>query len=234
MGAAHRTNSKRRRPDGATADARLPKRRKSPEETRPRSRSPEPPKSAGPAPRRLALSAFHEATLAELRSKYDVLVVSVISSTKVGKRVERILGHLRRAKTQTGGEQAAGPMPLALLHARPAEICKMITVAEKAKDVLASEGGFVYQYNHLFELPPQPPEPSVVEETVLAAGEEDSGEGSDDGFEKLEIYDKAANPKAEPRPVRSMGVFLSVEPVPELKAKAGVTVQTAGKPVNAD
>lgn len=232
MGAADKTSSKRRRPDAASADARLRKKRKSPDETR--SRSPNPPNPTGPAPNTLALSAFHEATLAELRPKYDVLVASVISSTKVGKRIERILGHLRRAKAQTGGEETAGSTPLLLLHARPAEICKLITIAEKVKGILAGEGGVVYQYNHLFELPPRPPELTVVEETVLAGGEEGSGEESDDGFEKLEIYDRAANPKAKAKPVRSMGIFLSADPVPELKGKGGVTAQTAGKPPDRD
>lgn len=232
MGAADKTSSKRRRPDGASADARLPKKRKSPDETR--SRSPDPPKPAGHAPKTLTLSAFHEATLAELRPKYNILVASVISSTKVGKRVERILGHLRRAKAQTGDEQASGSTPLVLLHARPAEACKLITVAEKAKGILAAEGRVAYQYNHLFELPPRPPEVTVVEETVLAGAEGDNEEESDDGFEKLEIYDMAANPKAEAKPARSMGVFLSADPVPELKGKGGVTVQTVGTPPDGD
>ena len=228
MGATGK-NSKRARPHGTETDARLPKRRKSPDGTR--SRPPDAPKPPGPAPNTLALSTFHEATLAELRPKYDTLVASVISSTKIGTRIERILNHLRRSKTQAGGEGAAGLTPVALLHARPADVCKMITVAEKVKGILAGEGATVYQYNHLFELPPRPSESTVVEETVL--GGED-GEESDDGFEKLEIFDKAANPAEPARPVRSMGIFLAAGPVPELKGKGGVTAQTAGEPRGGD
>lgn len=218
MGAADE-NPKRRRPHEATADARPPKRRKSPDAPRP-----DAPKPAGPAPKTLALSTFHEATLAELRPKYDVLVASVISSTKIAARVQRVLGHLR---TKPAPDGAA---PLVLLHARPADVCKMITVAEKAKVALAGEGGAAYQYNHLFELPPRPVEPGVVEETVLAGAEGAGEEESDDGFEKFEIFDRAANPRKEARPVRSMGIFLAGDPVPELKGKGGVTVQTAGRP----
>lgn len=215
MGAAD-GNPKRRRPQEATPDARPQKKRKSPDAPQPDASKP-----AGPAPKTLALSAFHEATLAELRPKYDVLVASVISSTKIAARVQRVLGHLRTKP------QPDGPAPLVLLHARPADVCKMITVAEKVKVAMA-EGGAAYQYNHLFELPPRPAVPDVVEETVLAGAKEGEGE-SDDGFEKLEIFDRAANPREERRPVRSMGIFLAGEPVPELKGKGGVTVQTAGR-----
>lgn len=227
-------DSSKRRPRGAPADAPLAKRRKSPDATRAQS----PPKTAGPASKTLALSAFHEATLAELRPKHDVLLASVISSTKMAARVGRALDHLRRNKSQTSEAEDGGSKglaPVVLLHARPGDVGKMVSVAEKVKEVLAGEGGTVYQYSHLFEVPPKPVGPAVVEETVFGgaeggsdAGEE--GEASDDGFEKLEIFDKAANPREKARPVKSLGIFLSGDPVPELKGKAGITMQTAGRP----
>lgn len=230
---AARERSSKRGPRGAPADAPLAKRRKSPDAKRAQS-----PKTVGPAAKTLALSAFHEATLAELQPKYDVLTASVISSTKMSARVTRVLDHLRRNKSQTAEAKDADSKestPIVLLHARPGDVGKMISVAEKAKELLAGEGGAVYQYSHLFEVPPRPAESTVVEETVLggAKGEGDAGEEgeeSDDGFEKLELFERAANPKEKTRPVKSLGIFLSGAPVPELKGKAGITTQTAGSP----
>lgn len=235
MDAAREIPSKRR-PRGAPADAPLAKRRKSPDAAQ--DQLPKTTKTAGAPAKTLALSAFHEATLAELRPKYDVLVASVISSTKMSARVGRVLDHLQRKLSHTseaedGGNKGLGP--IVLLHARPGDVGKMISVAEKAKEVLAGEGATVYQYSHLFEVPPRPAEPTVVEETVLGGAEggrdaEEEGEASDDGFEKLEIFEKAANPREKARPVKSLGIFLSGNPVLELKGKPGITTQTAGRP----
>lgn len=226
----------KRRPRGAPADAPLAKRRKSPDAAR--EKSPKTTKASGAPANTLALSEFHEATLAELRPKYDVLLASVISSTKMSARVGRVLDHLRRKQSHTSESEDGGSKglaPVVLLHARPGDVGKMISVAEKVKEILAGEGGTVYQYSHLFDVPPRPTKPAVVDETVLGGAEgghdaEEEGEASDDGFEKLEIFEKAANPREKARPVKSLGIFLSGNPVPELKSKAGVTTQTAGRP----
>lgn len=105
----------------------------------------------------------------------------------------------------------------------------MITITETAKGILAKEGKPVYQYNHFFEVPPKPEDRSVIEETVIggAAGEsvEEGEEESDDGFEKLEIYDRAANPIRASRKTKSLAIFISTVPVPELRSKTGVTEQ---------
>ena len=228
-----RERSSKRGPRDAPAGAPLTKRQKSPDAAQAQT-----PKTAGLPAKTLALSAFHEATLAELQPKYDVLTASVISSTKMSARVARVLDHLRPNKSQTAEADDAGSKgsaPVVLLHARPGDVGKMISVAEKVKEVLAGEGGMVYQYSHLFEVPLQPKEPAVVEETALGGVEggsdaEGAGEESDDGFEKLEIFDRAANPKEKARPVKSLGIFLSGAPVSELKGKAGIATQTAGRP----
>ncbi|SPO06665.1 uncharacterized protein DNG_09357 [Cephalotrichum gorgonifer] len=230
MDAATGCASKKRGPRESPAQAPAPKRRKCPEEIQSRSTSAS--KKVSQPPTTLALSASLEATLAELRLKYDVLVASVLSSTKIKTRIERVTSHLRQTVSQasaSGGADGEGLPALVLLHARPAEVGKMITMVEKTKELLAPEGsGAIYQYNLLFELPPKPAEATIVEETVLEGGDREVGEESDDGFEKLEIFERAANPKAPARPVRAMGIFLSTVPVQELKSKAGITAQTTG------
>ncbi|RSM10477.1 hypothetical protein CEP52_003571 [Fusarium oligoseptatum] len=155
----------------------------------------------------------HEAILAELRSKYEVLAVSVISSTKITKRITSVVSHLL--------EESERPR-LVLLHARTADVCKLITVVEKCKRVLGEEGKAYYQYNQLFDLPEKPKKRDLVEETVLENDAEE-GDGSDsDDFEVMHSrFEDAVLPRPSTRSVKSMRVFLSIAPIMELKSKKG-------------
>ncbi|CAI4212211.1 unnamed protein product [Parascedosporium putredinis] len=171
------------------------------------------------------LSQFHESMLADLKPKYDVAAMSVISSTKIRNRVTRIAEHLRGAATSQGDSDAQR-MPLVLVHARPSEVCKMITIIETSKSVLGAEGATVYQYNHLFEVEPRPEHRETIDETELARGGEEEGEvESDDGFEKLQTYEQAANPPKPKRKTNSLAIFLSTAAVPILSGRTGITEQ---------
>jgi hypothetical protein len=159
----------------------------------------------------------HEAILAELASKYNILPASVISSTKIKKRVSSITTHL----SSSGGQPNVG-----LLYARTADVCKLITIVEQTKRVLAEEGLTWYQYNQLFTLPTEAiAKKNSVEETVL----EEAAERSDsDGFEVMESrFEKAVLPSVSTQVTKSMRVFLSVKPIPELKLKNDVTSQSS-------
>jgi hypothetical protein len=165
----------------------------------------------------------HEAILSELAPKYDVLPASVISSTKINKRVTAFTAHL----LATSDRAAVG-----LLYARTADVCKLITIVEQCKRVLAEEGKAWYQYNQLFNLPVDKKKPrGVVEETALEReeGEEDAAGASDsDDFEVMESrFEKAVLPSVTRRVQKSMRVFLATRPIPELKSRDGATLQSS-------
>ncbi|KAJ4311575.1 hypothetical protein N0V84_010384 [Fusarium piperis] len=168
-----------------------------------------------------ALIAPHEAILAELRSKYEVHAVSVISSTKIIKRITSVLDHLL--------EESERPR-LVLLHARTSDVCKLITVVEKCKKLLGEEGKAYYQYNQLFDLPERPKKRDLVEETVL---EKDAGGGDDSDSDDFEVmhtrFEDAVLPRPSTRSVKSMRVFLSIAPIMELKSKKGITIQSSAQ-----
>ncbi|KAH7149519.1 hypothetical protein B0J13DRAFT_551664 [Dactylonectria estremocensis] len=158
----------------------------------------------------------HEPIAAELALKYDVLAASVISSTQIRKRVTYVSKHLLAETKQPR---------VALLYARTAEVCKLITVVEQCKRVLVEEGSAWYQYNQLFELLEKPKRRDVVEETKL--GQELEEDDDSDDFEVMHSrFEDAVLPTPSTRAVKSMRVFLSVAPVPELKSKPDVTSQS--------
>lgn len=183
-----------------------------------------------PPPESHNLLAAHELIIAELSPKYDVLAASVISSTQIRKRVTYATGHLL-------GGGSPGPKPaVVLLHARPADVCKLITVVEQCKRVLGAEGKPCFQYNQLFELPEAAVKRDVVEKTILegADGNGDNGDDGDseddDDFEVMESrLEKALLPQPTTQVVKSMRIFLSVAAIPELKTRSGVTLQTDRK-----
>ncbi|KAF4977831.1 hypothetical protein FZEAL_5674 [Fusarium zealandicum] len=166
-----------------------------------------------------ALIAPHQAFIAELDPKYDVLAASIISSTKISKRTTSVTKHL----LDTSERQR-----LVLLHARTADVCKLITVVETCKRVLGEEGKACYQYNQLFDLPESQKKRDVVEETVLEKGTDDEDDDDSDDFEVMHSrFEDAVLPRPSTRPVKSMRVFLSTTPIPELKMKTGITVQSS-------
>lgn len=164
----------------------------------------------------------HDALLAELKSKYDVLPAFTISSTKIQKRVTWLLQHLRKAD----GDPRKRAV---LIYARPSEVVKMITIAEQVKRIVATgdEGGQWYQYNQMYELPPKA---EVVEETMVGGGSGETGTGKDSDDDDFEVMDsrfeRAVIPQATKRAAKSLSIFLSLVPMPELKARADVTTQT--------
>lgn len=174
----------------------------------------------------------HEATIAKLQPKYNVLAASVISSSQIRRRVSYVTNHLVASKV---GEKAPPATTiqkssLVLLHARPADVCKLITVVEQCKRVLKEEGKAFYQYNQLFQLPPPTQKPDVVEETVLPGNDDQDSEEEEeeDAFEPLGTrLDKALQPPQRTHASKSMRIFLSCTPVPELKAEPGTTVQAS-------
>ncbi|CRK21756.1 hypothetical protein HYQ45_008994 [Verticillium longisporum] len=184
--------------------------------------------AAGSAPATVPLSAAHVSVLADLKTKYDILPALVLSSSKIQKRVAYLLRHLRK-------DDGDPRPPVALLHARPHEVCKMLTIAECLKRNLAAEaetgaGGQWFQYNMLYAVPLRARKAEeVVDETVFPGrGADVASEGSDDDddFEVMEgRFERAVVPPPSTRVAMSLSIFLSAVPVPELKAREGVSVQ---------
>jgi hypothetical protein len=170
-----------------------------------------------------SLAAPHQPIITELSPKYHVLAASVLSSTQIRKRVSYVNGHLLEA--------GPGRSPVALLHARPRDVCKLITVVEQCRRLLRGAGKPCYQYNQLFTLPPAPLQKDrrdVVEETELRHDTE-AADSDDDDFEVMASrFEKAVLPPATTRETKSMRVFLSIAPLPELRSKSDVTVQVDG------
>ncbi|KJZ78220.1 hypothetical protein HIM_02258 [Hirsutella minnesotensis 3608] len=165
-------------------------------------------------PQKAALIGPHEDIVAQLQPKYDVHVASIISSTQIRTRVQQAVAHV--------GTAADRPR-VVLLHARPPQVCKMITVAEQCKRHLADGSKACVQYNQLFDAPARAPQVNKVNETVL----DKDGQGSDsDEFEVMRTrFDEAVFPSAPARTVKSMRIFLSSNPIQELEKRDDVTVQ---------
>ncbi|KAF5597052.1 uncharacterized protein FSUBG_8622 [Fusarium subglutinans] len=195
--------SGKRKPDTtASKDAHLTKR---PRNTDPKTPTP-------------ALLTPHEAIIAELNSKYDILPASVISSTKIKKRIMQVANHI----------MAQGDRPrVALLYARTADVCKLITVVEKCKLIVTEEGKSYHQYNQLFDQPEKSKRRDIIEETVLEDNIQEDNDSDNDDFEVMHSrFEGAVLPQPSPRSVKSMRVFISTVPIQELKIKKGVTVQS--------
>ncbi|PHH76120.1 hypothetical protein CDD80_1788 [Ophiocordyceps camponoti-rufipedis] len=152
------------------------------------------------------LSAPHEVIVAALEAQHDVLVASVISSTQIRKRVSSATAHL-------GATTTSAKARVVLLHARPAQVSKLITVVEHCKRLVRP----CYQYNQLFDLPV----------TTSQTGSNDGDDDEKDGFEVMDTsrLEKAVALSPPRRPVMSLRVFLAVQPIPELEARPGVTLQ---------
>lgn len=228
-------------------EARTPKKRKeasaAPKTTSPkraRVDKPQTKKTTTQPAQPATLSAPHEAVISELSTRYNVLSQSVISSSEICRRVARSKDHLRPSSSDENSGSGSKP-PIVLLHSRPAETCKLITIVEQTKRALGTPW---FQYNQLFEVPADMAKDGgaenkgrgrdVVERTVLDKDqeEEDEEEEEEDDEEYFEAmrdrFEKATGTSEaqKARPTWSMRVFLATAAVPELKARAGVSLQT--------
>ncbi|CAN8105856.1 unnamed protein product [Discula destructiva] len=190
-------------------------------------------------PRTLPM-APHDALLAELRGKYSLITATVISSSKINKKVSAVLAHLGHID-MFSADCVPGVM---MLHARAGDTSKLVTIMELAKRRMSEVGHKWYQYNRVYEVAEEPgskgkknddatssgggangTETVVVEDTVLEGNEDE-----DDAFEPtktlldLTLQDKPATDSQNKNAY--MSIFLSRVPMPELQAKPSFTLQT--------
>ncbi|KAM0519476.1 hypothetical protein ACHAPE_003650 [Trichoderma viride] len=166
------------------------------------------------------LTGPHEAVLKELSTKHNVLALSVISSTQIRKRVSSATSHLL---DKTSNSRAV------LLHARPADVCKMITVAEQCKRTLGEQGRAWYQYNELFDLPAEARKrKSASKKADLEEVDDDESDSDDNAFETMQSrFEQAVLPPPRARAYKSLRIYISSQPMSDLKARENVTVQTS-------
>ncbi|KAK7943052.1 uncharacterized protein PG986_012165 [Apiospora aurea] len=189
--------------------------------------------------------------LAAIESKYDVQTHSVISSSKIQKKVTSVLRHLQ-------------PVPkertrVSVLRARASDAGKLTSIAEIAKREMLKSGGHQdgtkrwYQYIALgAETKDVEREKgssngrgdgkTVVEETILAQrqapgekemtddeqrqGREKERDGNkdedDDDFEQMKTpFERAIEGTPKIRAVPVMSLFLSLTPIDELRRRYG-------------
>jgi len=182
----------------------------------------------------------HEELLQELEGKYSIATASVISSSKINKKVTQVLSHLGHvdlfSQTSTPG--------VMMVHARANDANKMVTVMEIAKRQMNQAGQPWYQYNRVYEVADghgskgkptgRGADQTVIENTVLGAKDADSGDEGEDPFEPAETpFERAVREKpAEESKTTYMSVFLSRVPMPELQSKAYITLQTNGAEIS--
>lgn len=198
--------------------------------------------STSSIPRTLPMESHNE-LISELQNKYSIITTSVISSSKIQKKVNTVLSHLGHVDL-FNAEDKPGVM---MLHARAGDAGKMVTVIELAKRRMGEVGVAWYQYNRVYQTTRQDDKihskgasrggrnareanETVVEGTVMGEAGPDSEEESDEeeGFEPVDADLYAASqdkPSAEPK-ATYMSIFLSRVPIPELQSKNFVTLQT--------
>ncbi|KAL6699829.1 hypothetical protein J3F84DRAFT_361844 [Trichoderma pleuroticola] len=163
----------------------------------------------------------HEAILKELSAKHNVLTLSVLSSTQIRKRVSSASSYLLDKSAESRA---------ILLHARPADVCKMITVAEQCKRLLGDKGQAWYQYNELFDLPSEAKKKKKnTRERGNAEKEAEEDSDSDEGaFEAMQSrFEQAVLPPPRAQTYKSLRIFISHQAIPELDSRENVTVQTS-------
>jgi len=175
----------------------------------------------------------HEAFLAKLRGKYDVHILSVISSSKIEQRVTRLLEHL----SQFHPSDMSVLPGVVMVHARSPDAPKLVSVIEIVRLRVHQSGQKWYQYNRVYDVEREAPTaqelPSVIEDTVMedtngksraADKKYDSDEGA---FEPMPArFVEAVTKQPSTTSLTNMSVFLSRVPIPELRSEGCFTLQT--------
>lgn len=170
-----------------------------------------------------------------VNARCDVQIHSVISSSKMQKKVTSVLRHL----TVT----AAAKPRVSVLRAKAADAGKLISISEIAKRELAKNqpndghAGRWFQYIGLGEEASEIPRDiegrTIVEDTILgarsreemeeAAADKAEAEDEDDGgFEHMKTpFERAIEGRPRKRAVPIMSLFLSRVPIAELSKRYG-------------
>lgn len=209
-------------------------------------------KTTATVPRTLPMDP-HDALLEELKGKYVILVATVISSSKIEKKITTVLDHLGHIDMF---DPACVPGVM-MLHARAGDTSKMVTVMETAKRRMGQLGQKWYQYNRVYEVAKELDDKgdnsnaissggdgeggtqTVIDDTMFMDGNEEDDDNK--AFEPTKsIFDVTLQPTRslfdltlQDKPATDtkkknvyMSIFLSRVPMPELQDKPSFTLQT--------
>ncbi len=165
--------------------------------------------------------------LAQLGSKYQVKPLSVISSTRICKHIDKALEHLGRFSFL---DDSVLPGVI-FLHGKSKSASKAITIAETIRRRIADAEQKWYQYNVLYEITSPDPlaENFVVRDTQIE--EEYEVQETRDGKQTRArpsgstLFEAAVEP-AMARSQAILAIFLSRVPVCELAVMSQVGFQT--------
>ncbi|XDG04131.1 hypothetical protein ABKA04_003746 [Annulohypoxylon sp. FPYF3050] len=163
----------------------------------------------------LNLSSTEDAKILQtVQSKYDVQVHSIISSSKIQKKVTAVLGHLTSPATKT---------TISVLRAKASDAGKLISIAEIAKRELANRAGdenVWFQYIALGEELKEIPRDegnTIIEETRF----------DNDDFEVMKTpFERAVENQPRLRGTPIMSLFLCRVSIEELKKRYGEQTNT--------
>ncbi|KAI0110900.1 hypothetical protein GGR51DRAFT_547550 [Nemania sp. FL0031] len=182
-------------------------------------------------------------------ARYDVQLQSVISSSKIQKRVSAILRHLAQAipspSAESPAEKGTPKTRVSILRAKATEVGKLISIAEIAKREIEKEqpngdvageadqerkAGRWFQYIALGEelqKKQRVEDNTTIEGTVLGGSGSDGKGDEDDEFEVMKTpFERAIQGRPLVRGVPVMSLFLSRSPVEELRKRYGEQTNT--------
>ncbi|KAI1438456.1 hypothetical protein GGR50DRAFT_432344 [Xylaria sp. CBS 124048] len=175
--------------------------------------------------------------MSNVDDRYEILLQSVISSSKIQQRVSAILRHLTPPAQNT--DTTATKTSISVLRAKASDAGKLISIAEIAKREIENEQqatpceaggarretqtGRWFQYialgEELREME-RPRDDSVIEETVIGGSDADAGD--EDEFEVMKTpFERAIEGRPLVRGVPVMSLFLSRSPIEELRKRYG-------------
>lgn len=195
------------------------------------------------APRHLATDLSMAAAAEEDRravdavdARYDVQLHSVISSSKIQKKVASVLRHLdvhpypSPPPPSEGGDGSVPRPRVSVLRARACDSGKLISIAEIAKREIAGlarhqgggEDGPWFQYIGLGEEVRDVPR-AKEKSTGPTDGRGDDGEGDEgDDFEVMQTpFERAVEGTPKKHAVAVMSLFLARVPIHELRQRYG-------------
>jgi hypothetical protein len=173
--------------------------------------------ATSPNPQTAVTCRPHEQLIAQLGSHYDIKTLSVLTSTKISKHIDKVLKHLGRFDTVD-----ASVLPgVVLLYGKAEAASKVITISETVRRRIAEAEQKWYLYNVLSEVEVELAaarcdDLSIANDTALFPQEVDDDveeEGDDEFFETMR---QAVEPTRKTRQQAFFSIFLSCLPVLEL------------------
>ncbi|KAF3008059.1 hypothetical protein E8E14_007051 [Neopestalotiopsis sp. 37M] len=171
--------------------------------------------------------------LETVESRYDVQVHSIVSSTKIQKKVTSALRHLSDSAPADADAATSSKQRIVVLKGAAAVAGKLVSIAEIAKrELAAQENGHWFQYIGLGQEIKETPREKlvIVEETILDGHKKvnkvgaapDPEDDEEDDFEYMKTpFERALEGKPKKHAVAVMSLFLSRAPVEELKRRFG-------------